>query len=180
MSAPDGPVAVIGIGNVLLRDDGAGVHVVGVLRQLAERGEISLATDVRLVDGGTLSLALLAEIDGTRAVVFVDAADLGSAPGAVAPVRGAALRRAGDGYGCVRAGLAGLLATAELAGVLPADVVLVGIQPQAIVAGLEPTDVVRAALPAAVEATLVELGRLAGTPPTRIPAAGPVMMGAPA
>jgi hydrogenase maturation protease len=170
--ASDGPVAVIGIGNVLLRDDGVGVHVVRAMRRLAERGEIALAAETRLVDGGTLSLDLLPEIAGARAVVFVDAADLGRAPGAVAPIRGTELRRSAAGAGHLHGGLAGLLATAELAGALPQDVALVGIQPHTINVGLEPTAAVRAAVPAAVATTLAELDRLAATTPRRGPAPG--------
>jgi hydrogenase maturation protease len=180
-STADGPVAVIGIGNVLLQDDGVGVHVVRALRNRAERGEIALAADTRLVDGGTLILDLLPEIDGARAVVFVDAADLGAAPGAVTTIRGAALRRSAAGCGHPRGGLAGLLGVAELAGVLPRDVTLVAIQPHTIDVGLEPTRVVDAAVQAAVATTLAELDRLAATPARWIPVAGDhEMTGAPA
>ncbi len=160
MSATDPPLAVIGIGNILLRDDGVGVHVVRALRDLADRGEIALPAGTRLVDGGTLGLELLPEIDGARAVVFVDAAELGRPPGAIAPIRRDALCRADAGSRSPRTGLAGLLAIAEIAGTPPAAVSLVGIQPGTIDAGLELTDMVRAAVPAAVRATLIELDRL--------------------
>jgi hydrogenase maturation protease len=160
MSTESGPLTVIGIGNILLRDDGVGVHVVQELRDLVERGKATLPAGTRLVDGGTLGLGLLGEIDGARAVVFVDAADLGRAPGAVATIRGDALRRAPAGSGRSRSGVSGLLAAAEMAGVLPRAVALIGIQPLAIDAGLEPTDLIAGTVTAAVEATLSELHRL--------------------
>jgi hydrogenase maturation protease len=161
MTAPAGSIAVIGIGNVLLRDDGIGVHVVDEMRRRAGCGEITLPEATRLVDGGTLGLALLAELEDARAVLFVDAADLGREPGAVEPVRGEALRSAAPTGAAARSGLAGLLAAAALAGVLPDGVALIGVQPQAIEAGIEPTAAARAAVPFAVEATLAELDRLA-------------------
>jgi hydrogenase maturation protease len=171
MSAPLGPLVVIGIGNILLRDDGVGVHVVNALRRLADHGTLTLPVGTRLVDGGTLGVDLLPEIDGARAVLFVDAADLGRAPGTVATIGGDALRRAPAGSGRPRAGVAGLLATAELAGVLPRTVSLVGIQPHTIDAGLEPSGVVFDAVPAAVASTLIEIGRLDGAAGSRRPPA---------
>jgi hydrogenase maturation protease len=173
VSSPDGPLVVIGIGNVLLRDDGVGVHVVEALRGLAGRGEVALPAGTRLVDGGTLCLELLPEIDASRAVLFVDAADLGRAPGAVGSMNGDALRHAPAGPGRPGDGVAGLLAMADLAGVMPAAVALVGIQPQTIDAGLAPTDVVQAAIPAAVATTLAELGRLAAATQVRRTPVGP-------
>ena len=161
MSASRGPVTVIGVGNVLLRDDGVGVHVVRELERLARRGEIVLPPGTRLVDGGTRGLDLLPQIAAAGAVLFVDAADSGSAPGAVAAIPADALRRTRPGSVGPRAGVAGLLATARLAGVLPPGVALVGVQPESIEAGLELSNVVGAAIPAAVEAALAEVRRLA-------------------
>jgi len=160
MSTEAGPLTVIGVGNILLRDDGVGVHVVKELKDRAERGRVALPTGTRLLDGGTLGLGLLGEIAGSRAILFVDAAELGRAPGVVVTIRGDALRRATAGSGHARSGVSALLAAAEMAGVLPRAVALVGIQPLAIDAGLEPTDVIAGAVPAAVEATLSELHRL--------------------
>ncbi len=181
MTRGDGSPVVIGIGNLLLGDDGIGVHVVRALRDMAARGEVTLPAGTRLVDGGTLTLGLLDEMDGARALVLVDAVDLGAEPGTVVAIRGDALRRAADAYGPPRAGLAGLLAAAELAGTLPDDVVLVGIQPNRLDVGLAPTDAVWDALPAAVEATLAELRRAAPTGARRVPAGHRhIAMGAPA
>jgi hydrogenase maturation protease len=181
MTRDDGPLVVIGIGNLLLGDDGIGVHVVRALGDRAARGEVTLPAGTRLLDGGTLALGLLDEMDGARALVLVDAVDVGAAPGTIVTLRGDALRRAADGYGPPRAGLAGLLATAELAGTLPADVVLVGIQPHRLDVGLAPTDAVRDALPTAVETTLAELRRAAPPDVRAGPAAhAHLVMGAPA
>lgn len=161
MSTPVGPLLVLGIGNVLLRDEGVGVHLLRELESRAERGDVALPRDTRLIDGGTLGLALLPLLAGARAVVFLDAVDLRLAPGAVIVLRGDALRARVDGTRAVqRAGVGDLLAAARLAGVLPAAVALVGVQPGEIAIGLALTEVIRAALPAAVAATIDELGRL--------------------
>jgi hydrogenase maturation protease len=76
---------VLGIGNVLLGDDGAGVKLVEWLR--SELG----ADAASFVDGGTLSFDLLSYIEATDSMLVLDAADLGSAPGTVRLFEGLAM-----------------------------------------------------------------------------------------
>jgi hydrogenase maturation protease len=165
MSRRSGPLLVLGIGNVLCRDDGAGVEVVAALRQRARRGEVALPRGTRVVDGGTLGLALLPLVTAARAMLLVDAVELGLRPGAVRVLRGAELSRVTAGCRPGPGGLGELLATARLAGTPPAAVVLVGIEPAEIAAGVGMTDVVRAAIPLAAEMALRELRGLARLAP---------------
>lgn len=72
------PAIVLGLGNSLLGDDGAGVHVVERLRR-----EGGLPPGVELLDGGTLNFTLLDRIESALVLVVVDASDLGQAPGTV-------------------------------------------------------------------------------------------------
>jgi len=161
MSAPSGSLLVLGLGNVLLRDEGVGIHLLRELERRAASGDVSLPAGTRLVDGGTMGLDLLPLLAGARAVLLLDALDLRLAPGTVAVLRGDALRAGVDGTRVVqRAGVGDLLAAARLAGVLPAAVALVGVQPAEIAIGLALSAAVRAALPAAVAAALAELDRL--------------------
>jgi hydrogenase maturation protease len=158
MSSAQGPILVVGIGNVLLRDEGAGVHVVRALRDLADSGEIELPRSTTLLDGGTLGLGLLQFISDARAVLLIDAMDGGREPGSVEVFRGDTTRDAKAGRTFSNSvGVGDLLATARLMGDLPDAVALVGIQPSEISVGLELTEIVRAALPTAVAATLSEL-----------------------
>jgi hydrogenase maturation protease len=170
MSHPDGPILVLGIGNVLLRDEGVGVQVVHTLESLAERGDAELPPGTSLLDGGTLGLGLLPLLSDARAVLVVDAVDLGRAPGAVEVIRGHTLRRGQAGHASPhRVGVGDLLAAAQLMGTLPEAVALVGVQPSEIAIGLELTELVRAALPIAVETTLGELWRLEALAPSPRP-----------
>jgi hydrogenase maturation protease len=59
---------VIGLGNVILSDDGLGVHAV---RRLRERPELD--ADTELVEGGTAGLLLLPYLEDARRVILVDA-----------------------------------------------------------------------------------------------------------
>lgn len=161
MSDPRGPLLVLGIGNILLGDDGVGVRVVDTLRELAGRGEVSLPRGTELVDGGTRGRALLPWLDEARAVLLVDAVDLDGPPGTVRVLRGSDLAPPPTGGVVIHsAGVGDLLATARSAGVLPAAVAMVGIRPAALDTGLDLSDAVRAALPAAVATTIDELHRL--------------------
>jgi hydrogenase maturation protease len=77
--SPMPPAAlVIGFGNVLLSDDGAGVQLVERLR--SELGSAS----AQFIDGGTLGFSLLAYIESTDSMLVIDAADIGGAPGTIA------------------------------------------------------------------------------------------------
>lgn len=66
---------IIGLGNVLLRDEGVGVRCVEYL------GDRCLDRGIKLVDGATSGFDILEEINGFEKVVIVDAVDMGKEPG---------------------------------------------------------------------------------------------------
>lgn len=134
---------VLGVGNELLRDDGVGVHAV---RQLQSEG----LDGAKLLDGGTLGLALAGEVADAAALVVVDAARFGADPGSVAVFEGADLdeRLRAGGQDAHGAGLAQMLAGARLLGGLPQRRALVGVQPDGTEWGTHLTPPVVAAIPA--------------------------------
>ncbi len=72
---------MLGFGNVLLCDDGAGVQIVERLRAV-------LGDDAAdFIDAGTLSFSLLPYIEATDAMLAIDAADIDGPPGGDRPVR---------------------------------------------------------------------------------------------
>lgn len=159
-SRTDGILLVLGVGNVLLGDDGVGVHAVVALRAAAERGEITLPPDTSVVDGGTLGRDLLPILDEARAVVLVDAVVADRPPGTVTISRGDDLRRRrGETVALGRIGVDDLLDAATVAGVLPDAVTLVGVVPDRIDVGLELSDAVREAVPTTVGTIVEELQR---------------------
>lgn len=107
------PVLVLGVGNILMGDEGVGVHV---LRHLEQQ---PLVDKVRLLDGGTGGINLLTELDGARAVVLIDATRDGQKAGTITYLQP---RQVGDlprGLGAHDFGLKDLFATAELLGHCP-------------------------------------------------------------
>lgn len=133
-------VLIMGIGNTLLQDDGAGVHVTEALR--GRNGE---APGVAIVDGGTLGLALLPAIEEAGSLIVIDAAELGEKPGAIRVFRNEHMDRQLSGRKSTvhEVALADLLAAAALSGRQPKERVLVAIQPASTDWGLEPTAAVR-------------------------------------
>lgn len=106
-------VLVLGVGNILMGDEGVGVHVI---RRLERE---PAATGVRLLDGGTGGVNLLGEFDGVRAILLLDATRDGQAPGSITYLRP---ERVGDlprGLGAHDFGLKDLFAAGALLGTLP-------------------------------------------------------------
>jgi hydrogenase maturation protease len=70
-------VLILGIGNILLKDEGIGVHVVNRLK------EMSLPEDVEVLDGGTAGLDLVDFIANRKKVIVIDAVKTGDKPGTI-------------------------------------------------------------------------------------------------
>lgn len=161
-------VLVLGIGNSLLTDDGVGVHA-------ALRLEAALdgAKDVTVLDAGTLSFSLFHYIEQADALIALDAAKDGGTPGELLIREGVEfdrfVRRAGRSVHEV--GLADLLDMARLGDRLPADRVLIGIEPDATDWGLECTPAVADAIPVAVNAALDYIHRWRAASSDAAPAA---------
>lgn len=68
---------VVGIGNLLMQDDGAGVHAIRALEKL------EFPDDVELVDGGTHSYDLIEEFCRAENLIIVDAMHAGGEPGTI-------------------------------------------------------------------------------------------------
>ncbi len=137
----DAATLVLGIGNTLLTDEGAGVHA---LRCLAE--EYPALADVELMDGGTLSFTLAGPIEETSRLIVIDAAQLGAEAGAVRVFEGVDMDHFvghNKKSSVHEVGLVDLMTVALLAGRMPSRRALIGIQPENLDWGLEPTAAVQ-------------------------------------
>jgi hydrogenase maturation protease len=123
-------VIVLGLGNILLSDDGVGVHVA---RRLAMNP--GAPSGLRALDGGTLGFRLTEALARSDSVLIVDAALLGEPPGAMHLLESDELHRhvcRGGRLSAHEAGLVDLLTMARLEGWAPAHLALLGIQPERI------------------------------------------------
>ncbi len=149
MTAASTAPTVIGVGNVLMGDDGAGLHVVEMLRSTDAAADPSLPAGTRLVDGGTLGLGLLGIVREASVLVVVDAVDRGFLPGTVCVLRGDELMTPGP--------VGELIDTAQVLGWLPERVALVGIQIGSTGHGHGLTEAVAMALPRVAAMVRTEL-----------------------
>jgi hydrogenase maturation protease len=144
---------VLGLGNILLGDEGVGVRVV---ERLQERYEFP--QEVQVLDGGTLALDLLPYVEGTDRLLVIDALEMGAEPGTTARLEGDEV----PAFLSVKIsphqmGLADLLAAARLRGLYPEELVLWGVQPGVLDVGLKLSPPVAAQVEVLVEKTLAEL-----------------------
>jgi len=147
---------VLGIGNVLLQDEGVGIHALEELRR-----RFDLDADVELLDGGTAGIELLRFLDGKDRVLIVDAVAAGHPPGSVFRVEGEDVPRMFHvRISPHQIGLTDVLATALISDALPAEMVLFGVEPAAMTSGLALSPVVEASLDKLVGAVVDELRRL--------------------
>lgn len=148
-----GRTVVLGIGNILLCDEGVGVRAVEALRAGYE-----VPPGLSLIDGGTSAMELLDDLEGLDLLIVLDAVRAGRDPGTLVALRGAEVpvffRARLSPH---QVGLAEVLATLDLLGRAPRTTVVLGVEPASLVTQLGLTDPVAARLPELVHATVREL-----------------------
>ncbi|GKY87342.1 hydrogenase maturation protease [Sinisalibacter aestuarii] len=160
MSASKQTILVLGLGNILLTDEQVGVRVA----EAVARDPAAEALGIRALDGGTMGLTLLVEMEDADAMVVIDAAALNKAPGSVELFEGAEmdhfLRTRGRNPHDI--GLDDVLDGLRLRGAVPENRALVGIQPAALGVGEEMTPEVAAAVPRAAGMVIALVTRWRG------------------
>ncbi|MBN1504567.1 MAG: hydrogenase maturation protease [Candidatus Eisenbacteria bacterium] len=135
------PILILGIGNLLLKDEGVGIHFIRMLK-----GK-TLPSGVEAIDGGTRGLDLLLLMEGHKLVVIVDCARMGEPPGTVrvfepkdiVPDRN-------RGFSVHGLNLASALEFGARFGKLP-EIFIVGVEPESIEVEIGLSEAVRQALP---------------------------------
>lgn len=125
-------VVVLGVGNLLLGDEGVGVHLIQKLR------EMEIGERVELIDGGTSLLDFIPQAENVSKLIIVDAVKLGGKPGKTYKicVDSSLLKGAKGMTSLHQLGVVETLAIAQKMGKLP-HTVIIGIEPKEISYGLE-------------------------------------------
>jgi len=156
-------VLVLGLGNILCGDDGAGVVAV---HQLSRRWRVP--EGVRIVDGGTLGLDLLALVAASDRVILVDAVRADASAGTLVRLTGDEVAPAVyERLSPHQIGVADLIAGAALCERYPSEVVIIGVVPAMTDLQLGCTPAVEASVPGLVGNVLAELRRLGHQPEPR-------------
>jgi hydrogenase maturation protease len=146
---------ILGVGNLLLSDEGVGLRVVEKLVAAHE-----LPEGVEILDGGTLGLDLLYYLEGVENLLIIDAVEMGKEPGTL-------LRLEGDKVPAFlsvkisphQIGIPDMLFAAKLKDIYPSNVVLLGVQPAVLDVGLDLSPPVAAQTDVLVSKILRELAR---------------------
>jgi hydrogenase maturation protease len=151
-SADTCPVLVLGLGNILLRDEGIGVRVVEAMQQR------KLPPEVETFDGATAGLDLLDVLADRRKVIIVDAIDGECTAGTVVRLGEDDLAECENPRVSLHEmGILETLSVAKRLNTAPEEVVVIGVKPKTIEAGLELSPELARLMPRIIEAVLAEL-----------------------
>ena len=139
---------ILGIGNTLLTDEGAGIHALNLLQS-----EYSNIPNLTFLDGGTLSFTLACWIEDSTNLIVFDAAELHQPAGTVMSFVGEEMDTflGSSKRSAHEVGLLDLIDIARITDHLPDNRALIGIQPETMTWGMEPTEAVANALNKMVE-----------------------------
>jgi len=162
-------IMVMGVGNILLSDEGLGV------RFLDELAKIPLPENVELLEGGTAGLELVHLIQEVDYLIIVDAIDAKDEPGALFRFRPDDIRVFPEKYEVSfhQIGIVEVLAMANVLGQAPQTLIF-GVQPKSLEWGLDISPEIQALFPRLTEFVLQEIDsiRLEGKFTSSLPTEG--------
>ena len=143
---------VIGVGNLLLKDEGIGIHTVKALQ------EINLPRDVKIIDGGTAP-DLIAYTEAGDKLIIIDAAKAGGEPGTVYRFLPQDLsEEIGGAISLHELGVVQNLKLMSLMGNEPGEIIIIGVEPKEIDWGTELSAELQQKVPEIVKVVLKEIG----------------------
>ena len=153
-------VTILGVGNVILRDEGFGVRVAEYL----DRHYI-WPDNVQIVDGGTLGIELTQYVTGTQKLLVIDSINGHAAPGTKFRLHNEAImEHFQDKLSAHEVGIQDVLALLTVTGHKIPEVVVIGAQPYDLEAGVELSEGMQKLLPEIAAQALAE-GRRWGIVP---------------
>jgi hydrogenase maturation protease len=148
---------VLGVGNTILSDEAAGVRAVEALEQAYE-----LPANVQVIDGGTSGMEMLEDLSNLDLLIVIDVVKTGAAPGTLVKIAGADIpvffRNKLSPH---QIALPDVLASLELLDAMPAEIIVLGVEPISLELGMEMTATVAGRVPqlaAMAAAELVQRG----------------------
>ncbi|MDF2635716.1 MAG: hydrogenase expression/formation protein [Pelosinus sp.] len=146
-------ITVLGIGNILMQDEGFGVRVVEQLLR-----EYSFPSNVQVLDGGTLGMELLRFLIGTDKLILVDAVGGNLLPGSIYHFRNDEVKAYfKEKVSMHELGIQDVLAVMDVLEKPISEIMILGVQPLTIDTSLEMTPIVSQAVEAVVKQVLLVL-----------------------
>ncbi len=155
VSTPPRKVLILGVGNLLLRDDGFGVHLINSLKDTA------FPDNVILLEAGTVSHQLIPLFREITHLIVIDVVEAGDAPGSLFRFSPGDMKFPVEQKASLhQISLIDVLGMAELTGSRPETVIL-GVQPKDVSSwSLEMSDELKAVVPRVKELVLEELKKI--------------------
>ncbi len=151
MEEPGGRIAVVGVGNLLLRDEGIGVHIAHALQQ------IDIPHNVKIIDGGT-SPDLPHYLKDIDKLIIIDAVKAGGKPGTIYRFHPHDLNIESERIISLHElGLEQSLRMMSLTGNEPKETVIIGIEPKEIDWGTELSAELQQKIPEIINIVLNEI-----------------------
>jgi hydrogenase maturation protease len=149
-------IVVLGIGNILLSDEGVGVRVVEKLE-----AEYIVPPEVEIIDGGTCGMEMLDQLEDLDGLIVVDCVRHGQPPATPVLLKGDQVPVFfKTKLSPHQISLSDVLASLELTDTAPKTTVIIGIQPASMSLGMELTPEVAARVPELLATTIAELQAL--------------------
>ena len=146
----DNSIVVLGVGNILLTDEGLGVHVVEDLK-----ANYTFTPQVTLIDGGTMGMELLTYMRGMKKILLIDAINGGKNPGTVYEFPHRELEQYfTDHISVHEVGMQDILRIRAIQENPLEDAIVIGVEPESLEIGFEPSAPVQAVLPEVKERVL--------------------------
>jgi hydrogenase maturation protease len=124
-------VLVLGLGNILLSDEGAGVKAIEELQN-----QYDCSGAVEFVDGGTIGFELLPYFEGRSHILIVDAVKTDREPGSIVRIEDPPAYFSSK-TSPHQIGLADVMGIAVITDIMPKNITLFGIEPKQLSTGLE-------------------------------------------
>ncbi len=164
MAGANASVLVLGLGNILLSDEGVGVRIVEALDASHE-----LPDDVETLDGGTSGMELLDMVAERDYLIVADAVNAAGPAGRVIRLENDDIRMLFETrFSPHQLGLSDMLAALRLIDKAPKRVVVIGVVPENLKTGLDLSAAAAGGRDAAVAMIVDELARLGMAPRPRL------------
>lgn len=146
-------ITVLGIGNILMQDEGFGVRVVEQLLR-----QYSFPSNVQVLDGGTLGMELLRFLIGTDKLILVDAVSGNLSPGSIYQFHNDEVKAYfKEKVSMHELGIQDILAVMDVLEKPISEIMILGVQPLTIDTSLEMTPIVAKAVDVIVKQVLLVL-----------------------
>jgi hydrogenase maturation protease len=131
-------VTILGIGNLLMGDEGVGIHALTTLQET-----YTFSPNINFIDGGTIGIDLIPYFEECKKMIIIDAVDSQEEPGFIVTLANEEIHyRFNTKLSLHHAGLSDVLSIIKLQEIEAPDMVLIGVQPEKVEMGLELSDTV--------------------------------------